>query len=507
MPVRRLARHRSLERSPSFFKKPGVVLSIILLAQLMVVLDATIVNVALPHIKASLGFSATSLSWVIDAYVLTFGGLLVLGARAGDLWGQRRVFLLGIALFSLSSLAGGLARDPSMLIAFRAAQGLGAALAAPTALSLLTTRFAEGPARLRAIALYATMSAMGGAVGLVAGGLLTQYASWRWVMFVNVPIGAGVLAVGRQALSETPTRHGRLDLWGALTATVGVGAVVFGLIEAGSVGWGDPLSFASLGLGAITLAVFALIETRAEEPVLPLHLFKNATRSAANVARGLVYAGFYGSFFFLSQYLQDLRGLSPVVAGIAFLPIPLAMFTSSQLTTRLLVKVAPEKVLMLTGTAVAVVAMALTATIEAHTPLAEILLYLVLLGAGGGMAMVSLTSASLVGVSPSEAGAASGLVNVFQQLGAALGLAALVTLFGALDGDGHAGPHDVAPYVHGLRGVFGLAAGFAVVALVLIAAFVRRAPRGPVSDTEPLAPAAEGAEEVVGEAATLARSA
>ncbi|MGH9293496.1 MAG: MFS transporter [Acidimicrobiales bacterium] len=454
-------------------RHPTVVLFVILGAQLMVVLDTTIVNVALPHIQRSLGFSTTSLSWVINAYILTFGGLLLLGARAGDLAGRRRVFLAGIALFTLSSLAGGLAIDSSMLLATRALQGIGAALAAPCALSLLTTMFPEGPARLRAIALYTTVSTAGAAIGLVAGGLLTELVSWRWVMFVNVPIGAVVWLVGQVSVGETETRHGRLDLFGALTSTLGMSGIVLGLVEAGGLGWTSPVCIAAFTVGAVVLAVFVRHESRAEEPVLPLRLFAHATRTTANVARGLVYAGMYGMFFFLSVYLQDVQRYSPVRAGLAFLPIPLAIFASSQLTSRVLTKVIPEKILMLGGVAIAAVSMLLATMVHFGTSYLQLLVPLVLIGIGSGISFVSLTSASLADVSPGDAGAASGLVNVSQQLGAAVGLAVLVTVFGDLTRHGRIGPLQVTGYVHAMDDVFALAAMFAVGALVLIAAFVR----------------------------------
>src|ERR1700722_14831736 len=230
-------------------RHPSVLLAVILTAQLMVVLDATIVNVALPHIQRSLHFSSSSLSWVLNAYVLTFGGLLLLGARSGDLLGRRRTFLAGIGFFSPSSLAGGFATASWMLLAARALQGVGGALAAPAALALLTTFFPEGAARVRAIGLFTTVSAAGGALGLVAGGLLTEWASWRWVMFVNVPIGLAVLLVGRSVLVETERRHGRFDLAGAIPSPAGMTAVVFGLGEAGSNGWAAPITFGPLLVG------------------------------------------------------------------------------------------------------------------------------------------------------------------------------------------------------------------------------------------------------------------
>ncbi len=292
-----------------------MVLAVILTAQLMVVLDATIVNVALPHIQRSLHFSSSSLSWVLNAYVLTFGGLLLLGARSGDLLGRRRTFMAGIALFSLSSLAGGFATSGVMLLAARALQGVGGALAAPAALALLTTFFPEGAARVRAIGLFTTVSAAGGALGLVAGGLLTEWASWRWVMFVNVPIGLAVLLVGRAVLIETERRHGRFDLAGAITSTAGMTAVVFGLVEAGSGGWAAPVTIGSLVAGVALLGLFVQIEKTAPEPILPLRILADRTRASANVARGLGYAGMYGMIFFLTQFLQDIQGHSSLITG------------------------------------------------------------------------------------------------------------------------------------------------------------------------------------------------
>jgi EmrB/QacA subfamily drug resistance transporter len=480
----RAVRRRQPSRAPRV-RRPGVVLAVILVAQLMVVLDATIVNVALPHIERGLHFSATGLSWVINAYILTFGGLLLLGARAGDLAGRRRVFLAGIAIFAVSSLAGGLAVDSTMLLVTRALQGVGAAFAAPCALSLLTTMFPEGAARLRAIALYTTVSAAGGAVGLVAGGLLTELVSWRWVMFVNVPIGVAVWVIGRAAISETPRRHGRLDAFGAVTSTAGMGGIVLGLVEAGGSGWTSPVVIGAFVVGAVMLALFVHNESRAEEPILPLRLFAHGTRTTANVARGLVYAGMYGMFFFLSQYVQDIRGYSPVVAGLAFLPIPLTIFASSQLASRVLVRIVPEKVLMLSGVGIATVAMLLTTMLGTSASYGQILVSLVLIGAGSGISFVSLTSASLADVAPGDAGAASGLVNVSQQLGAAVGLAVLVTVFGALTHHGQVGPGQVTSFVTAMDHVFAIGGVFLVVAFVLIAALVRTN-RAPVAAPAPV---------------------
>ncbi|HUI02238.1 MAG TPA: MFS transporter [Acidimicrobiales bacterium] len=462
-------------------------LAVILTAQLMVVLDTTIVNVALPHIQRGLAFSGTGLSWVINAYILTFGGLLLLGARAGDLVGRRRVFLGGIALFSVSSLAGGFAVTGWMLLGSRALQGVGAALAAPTALSLLTAVFPEGPQRVRAIALYTTVSAAGGATGLVAGGLLTELVSWRWVMFVNVPIGLAVLALGRRVLAETERRHGHHDVSGAVTSTAGTTAVVFGLVQAGSGGWGSPLAISAFAVGLVLLGLFVLTEAHAEEPILPLRLFAHGTRTTANVARGLIYAGMYGMFFYMSQFFQDVQGFSPLRAGVAFLPMPASVFLASQLTSRVLVRRIPEKALMVTGALFAAVSLGLATRIGAGSSYGQIVVTIVLLGLGSGISFVSLTSASLAEVEPRDAGAASGLINVTQQLGAALGLAVLVTVFDAatrhvqLGGRVAAGAvaHAHQVVVHGVDDVFAVGIGFTVAALVLIGTFVRTPPPQP----------------------------
>ena len=468
-------------------RNSAILLAVILTAQLMVVLDATIVNVALPHIQRSLGFSSSALSWVLNAYILTFGGFLLLGARAGDLFGRRRVFLLGIAVFTISSLVGGLAVSEWTLLAARAVQGIGAALAAPCALSLLTTAFPEGPQRVRAIGLYTTMSAAGGATGLVMGGLLTEWVSWRWVMFVNVPIGLAVWLIGRSVLEETERQDGHFDLIGAITCTVGVGGVVLGLVEAGSQGWTSPTALVPLLGGVAVFSYFLHHESRASEPILPLRLLEHATRNAANASRALLYAGFYGLFYFMAQFLQDVQGYSPLRAGVAFVPMPAAVFLASQLTSRVLLRRLPEKAVMVLGNAIAIIGLVLSTRVGAASSYGQIVLCLVLIGAGSGMTLVALTSASLADVEPDIAGAASGLVNVSQQLGAAVGLAVLVTVFNSLAGHGQLGPGATAPAsVHSLDDVFFVAALFAVGALAAVLFGVRRPAQVPVPAAEPV---------------------
>jgi EmrB/QacA subfamily drug resistance transporter len=449
---------------------------VVLAAQMMVVLDATIVNVALPHIREALGFSAAGLSWVLNAYVLTFGGLMLLGARSGDLQGRRRTFLFGIALFALGSLLGGLAGSAFALLAARAFQGIGAAFAAPSALGLLTAAFQEGRERLRAIALFTAVSAAGGAIGLVAGGIITQWLSWRWVMFVNVPIGLAVFALGHRVIAETPRRRGHFDAQGALTSTAGMAGIVLGLVEAGNVGWSSPVTVGPLTGGAALLALFVFGERRAVEPILPLRLFANVTRTSANVSRGLVYAGMYGVFFFLSQFLQDVRGYSPLSSGLAFLPVPASVFLSSQLASKLLSRGMRPKVLMLVGTSIDVVSLVLASQLGAGASTPRVLANLVIFGIGMGLSLVSLTSASLADVGPADAGAASGLVNVVQQLGAALGLAVLVTVYSDATrgaGTSRLGGAGSQAMVHGLHDAFIAGAVFAVAAIALVAVGVR----------------------------------
>jgi EmrB/QacA subfamily drug resistance transporter len=480
-----------MTRFTSWRQKPSVLLAVILTAQLMVVLDATIVNVALPHIQRSLHFSGSGLSWVLNAYVLTFGGLLLLGARAGDLIGRRRSFLTGIALFSVSSLAGGFATTSWMLLAARAVQGVGGALAAPAALALLTTIFPEGPERVRAIGLFTTVSAAGGATGLVAGGLLTEWASWRWVMFVNVPIGLAVMATGALVLSETARRRGHLDLAGAVTSTLGMTAVVLGLVEAGSNGWSSLTTILPLVGGVTLIGLFLRIESTATEPILPLRLLASPVRSGANIARGLGYAGMYGMVFFLTQFLQDVQGHSSLVTGVGFLPTPTSVFLSSQLTSRYLVARVPAKTLMMAGTAISAVGLLVATQLQATTSYLQVLVTLILIGTGMGISFVSLTTAGLHEVDPADAGAASGLINVTQQVGAALGLAVLVTVFDSVTtgparsaGLAAASFHTRAVLVHGIDVTFMAGALFALAALAVIA-FVVRVPRlGPAEDID-----------------------
>jgi EmrB/QacA subfamily drug resistance transporter len=457
----------------------SLVLGVILSCQLMVVLDGTIVNVALPPIQRALDFSDADLSWVLNAYTLAFGGLLLLGARAGDLLGRRRTFVIGIAVFSLASLLGGFAPNSGSLLAARGLQGIGAALAAPSSLALLTTMFSEPRERMRAIGLFTAVSVSGGALGLMLGGALTEWASWRWVMFVNVPIGLAVIAVGRAVLPETERHTGRFDLGGALTSTLGMTALVYGFVRAAGDGWSDPGTIGSFTAGLLLMAAFVQIELRAEEPITPLRLLANRSRTAANVARGLLFAGMFGLFFFLTQFLQDVLGYSSLKTGFAFLPMPLTVFAVSQLTSKVLVHRVNGKVLMLVGIGLGIVGFSLATQLTPTSSYGAVVGSLLFFAMGNGLSFVPLTSAALVGVPPKDAGAASGLVNVTQQLGGTLGVAILVTVFGhAARGASHlAGATSVEQAHHvfttGATTAFFAAALFLVGAFILVASLVR----------------------------------
>jgi len=470
--------HPPVQASASRVSRPQLVLAVILVCQLMVVLDATIVNVALPKIQASLGFSTASLSWVINAYALTFGGLLLLGARAGDLLGRRRTFLAGIAVFTVASLVGGFATTSTWLLAARAVQGAGAALAAPSALALLTTMFSEGRERMRALGLYTAVSIGGAAVGLVAGGILTEWASWRWVMFVNVPIGIALLVTARVVLPETERHTGRFDLNGALTSTLGMAALVFGFVQAATDGWSDRTTLTAFVAGVILLGAFVVNELRAPSPITPLRLFADRNRCVSYLARLLMVAGVFGMFFFLTQFMQDILGYSPLVTGLGFLPLTAALFLSSQTSARLSGRVSP-RLLMVVGFPLSASGLLWVSHLSIQSGYLSVLGPLLVVGIGNGLAFVPLTGLSLSGVEHRDAGAASGLINVTQQVGGALGLAVLVTVFGAAS---RSALHDAGPatadalraaFVHGADRAFLVAAGFVFSALVLVATAVR----------------------------------
>ncbi|MFJ9580545.1 MFS transporter [Streptomyces sp. NPDC101191] len=410
--------------------RPGIALAVIAACQLMVVLDATIVNIALPHIQEALSFSTTDLSWVLSAYTLTFGGLLLLGGRAGDILGRRRVFLTGILLFTLASLLGGFAQEPWQLLAARALQGAGGAIASPTSLALITTTFPEGPERNRAFGVFAAVSAGGGAIGLLAGGMLTEWLDWRWVFFVNVPIGLLIAFLTPRFINESERHPGRFDLAGALSSTLGMAALVYGFIRASEEGWKDSLTIGSFIAAVILLAAFAVVESRAREPITPLRMFADRNRSGTYVIMLSLAAAMFGMFFFIVLFVQNVLGYTPIRAGLAFLPVTLAIGVGAGLAQRLLPVLGP-KPFMVTGAALTGTGLFWLTFIERDSSyLSGVLGPMVTFGFGMGLNFVTLTLTAVSGVAQHEAGAASGLLNATQQVGGSLGLSILVTVFG-----------------------------------------------------------------------------
>ena len=411
----------------------GLALFVIATAQLMVVLDAAIVNVALPHIQRALGFSGNGLEWVVTAYAVTFGGLLLLGGRSGDLLGRRKIFISGLLLFSAASLLGGFATSATWLLAARAAQGVGGAMIAPTALALISTTFPEGPPRNRAMGVYAAMSGGGAAVGLVAGGLLTTYLSWRWVLFVNVPIGILVALVAPYVLAESTRQRGRFDLPGALTVTSGVALLVYGLSNAstdasGISHWGDTKVLVSLVAAAVLLVSFVVIEWRSRHALLPLRLLANRSRSGAYLIMLCLATAMFGIFFFLTIFVQEVLGYSALASGLAFLPFAAMIVVMSGIVSQLISRTGARP-LMLTGTAVAAIGMYWFSHLTEHsTYLGGLLGPMLVTSAGLGMLFVPLSLVAVNRVRGEDSGVAASLLNTGQQVGGAIGLAALGTV-------------------------------------------------------------------------------
>jgi EmrB/QacA subfamily drug resistance transporter len=411
----------------------GLALVVIATAQLMVVLDTTIVNVALPHIQHALGFSNAGLEWVVNAYALAFGGLLVLGGRAGDILGRRRVFIAGITLFSVASLLGGFATSPAWLLAARAVQGVGAAITAPTALSLVATTFQEGPPRNRAMGVYAAMSIGGGAVGLLTGGLLTTYASWRWVMFLNVPIGVVVALLAPRVLGESRRHPGRFDLPGAVTGTLGLAGLVYGLSSAATTAngvshWGDAKVVASLTASVVLLASFVVIEARSKHALLPLRIFRNGSRSGAYLIMLFAGTAMFGMFFFLTIFLQSVWGYSALKTGVAYLPLVATVVAFAVASTQLVPRIGARP-LVAAAAVIAAGGMFWMSRISEHSSYAGGLLGpLMVTGVGLGLLYTPTNLVALSRVDDRDAGLASSLVNTGQQVGGSIGLAILGTV-------------------------------------------------------------------------------
>jgi EmrB/QacA subfamily drug resistance transporter len=456
---------------PGRARHPGISLAIIVACQLMVVLDATVVFVALPKIQHSLHFSATGLSWVSNSYSLVFGGLLLLGGRAGDVLGRRRVFAAGIAIFTVASLLGGFATSSSWLLVARAVQGSGAALAAPAALALIATNFAEGPARNRALSIFSATSSGGASVGLILGGVLTDWVSWRWVLFVNVPVGVAVLLLTPVFLEGTERHRGRLDLAGAVTSVTGMVALVYAFIRAADAGWGDSTTLLAFAAGILLLVAFVAVESRAAQPVVPLRLFADRARSGSYLNMLLLAAAMFGMFFFLVQFLQNTLGFSSLKAGLAFLPMTGLLFGVARLAPRLVARFGARR-MMLTGLPLIVAGMAWLTRLSAGSGYATGALGpMILFGLGAGLVFLPLTVTILSGVRREDSGAASGMLQTTQQVGGSLGMAVLVSVFGTASRHGG--------QTHGIAVAFEVATVFIAVVLIVAIAFVRPAAAKP----------------------------
>lgn len=456
------------------------VLAVCCVAQFMVVLDVSIVNVALPQMRERLGLSVSGQQWVVNAYTLTFAGLLMLGGRAADLFGRRRVFLVGLALFTTCSLVGGLAQNGPWLIAARAAQGIGGAILAPSTLSLLTSTFRDPHERRRALGAWSATAASGAAVGVLVGGVLTDLLDWRWVLIVNVPIGLALVAVALRVLAESRREDAprNLDLVGAASITGGLALVVYGIVDTDSHPWGSPVTVGTLLAGALLLACFVLVEGRfARQPLVPLGIFRRRAVSVANLLAVTVGGALFGVYFFLSLYMQQVAGYSPLRAGLAFLPAGLASMTGSLLGTRLVAHLGARRQLLL-GPALAAGGVAWLATLgygDSYT--SHILGPVLLFGIGLGVSFVPMTLAATTGVPHEQAGLASGLINTTRQVGGAVALAAMATVASRLAGDRiAAGASEAVALTGGYDRAFTIAAALLVVGAALSFALPARRP-------------------------------
>ncbi|TMF86342.1 MAG: DHA2 family efflux MFS transporter permease subunit [Chloroflexi bacterium] len=449
----------------------NLALVVIALAQLMVVLDVAIVNVALPSIQRELHFAATDLEWVVNAYAIAFGGLLLFGGRTGDLFGRRRMFIIGALMFTAGSMAGGLATSSTFLIAARAAQGVGAAILAPTALSLLAATFRQGAQRNRALGVYSAVSAGGGGIGLLMGGVITNYLSWRWIMFVNVPIGLLLAFAAPRVLIRGEGKPGRLDLPGALTVTAGVSLLVYGLARVATHDWSDNVTRAVLAIAVTLLVTFVALESRGRHPLMPLRIFANRNRSGAYGLSLAIGAALSGMLFLLTLFMQNVLGFSPLQAGFAFLPTALGVVVGAGLTSRVIGRVGP-RVPMTTGALLAATGMFWLSAVTVHANyFADVLGPLVVLAIGLGMAFVSTSVTAISGVQPNESGLASALLSVGRQLGGSLGIAIMGNIATTVTRNQLAtGPFTHAAVNRALT--TGFSAAFEIAGLIALAGFV-----------------------------------
>ncbi|GAA4241834.1 MFS transporter [Actinomadura meridiana] len=434
----------------------------------MIGVDTSIVTIALPRIRTGLDMSTGGLAWIQNSYMLAFGGLLLLGGRAGDVFGRRRVFTAGVVLFTAASLVGGFATDAWWLLAARAVQGVAAAVAAPSAMALIATNF-QGAARVRALSVFSAVTGAGAAVGMLAGGVLTEAGSWRWVFFVNVPLGVALALVAPRVLTEPERRPGRFDVAGAALSTGGMTALVYALIRVGSDGWGDGRAVAAFAVAVVLLAGFVAVEYRVREPVMPLWLLTGRDRAASYAVMLMLTSGMFGAFFFLTQYLQQTLGYGPLRAGLAFLPMVAMQFGSVRIAPRLMPRLG-ARTLIVTGLFLTLVALVWLSRLSPGDGYAAGLLGpFLLMGVGMGTTVMPLNATVLGSVGPEHAGAASGVAQTMLWSGGSVGSAIMVTVYGSAS----SGAHDVGGAVDGLVAVFQAGAVFAAAGLLLAVVVLR----------------------------------
>jgi EmrB/QacA subfamily drug resistance transporter len=463
--------------------RKGLALLVLAMSQLMIVLDVSIVNVALPDIARSLHVSGSeNLSWIVTGYTLTFGGFLLLGGKLADRLGRRRIFVAGASLFAVASLLGGLAGSLGLLIGARLLQGLGGALMAPAALSMLTVVFAEGRERNRALGVWAAISAGGAAIGLIVGGALTEYASWRWVLFVNVPVAVLAVLGALRLLPESRDERARgFDVLGAVLGTGGLIALVYALVKGNDFGWGSARTILTLALAAVLLAGFVVVQRRARDPLVDFRLFRSRTLLGADLGALFIGAGLFAVFFFLVLWMQQVHGYSPLRAGFAILPMTGFIVVGAAISARLLSRIGPRPLLIVGPLLGAAGMLGLALRLEPDSSYAAVILpALCVLALGMGMTFVTLTSAAVAGVPPEDAGVASALLNAGQQIGGSLGLAILTAVStartDAIATGGPGSPGFVSALVQGWSLGFVVAAGFLLLAGIISSSLVRARP-------------------------------
>jgi EmrB/QacA subfamily drug resistance transporter len=480
-------RKEAFRMSQRHSTNPWVILVLICLAQFMVVLDATIVNVALPSIQKDLGLSEANLQWIVNAYTLVFGGFLLLGGRAGDLLGRKRLFLIGLVIFTTASLLNGLSSSSGQLIGFRALQGLGAALISPAALSIISTTFAEGKERAKALGVWAAIAIGGSAFGLVLGGWLTQSFSWPWIFFVNVPVGVFAFFAAFRLVPESKDEHAHqgYDIAGAVTVTGGLMTLVYAIVKAETKGWGSAETLLLFAVAAALLAAFVVIERRSKEPLVRLSIFRVRSLLTANVTMFLVASGMFAMFFFITLYLQRVLGYHPLKAGLSVLPFTAGIMFSAGFASNLAPRIGVRPVAAV-GMILTAVGMLLFARMPVHGSYAvDVLPPMIVAALGMGAVFMPLTLVATTGLEDEDQGLASGLFNTSQQVGGALGLAILSTIAA---GRTHGG--SPAALVHGFHYAFAGAAAFVVAALVVMVALLRKQHVARIESEAVAAPAA-----------------